>query len=111
MAVNITGRSVARWMRRGALVLLPLYVLFLAGMFVVMSQPPDRFGRLMAHLPMPTLLVVPFETMWNVARGGHVQVGDVAPDFTLPRTDHSAAVTLSSFRGRQPVVLVFGSYT
>jgi len=109
--VSITVRRVGKWMRRAALVLLPLYVLFLAAMFVVMRQPPDRFGRIMAHLPMPTLLVVPFETMWNVARGGHVDVGDLAPDFTLPRTDHSADVTLSSFRGRQPVVLVFGSYT
>lgn len=39
-----------------------------------------------------------------------VQVGDVAPDFTLPRIDRSGDVTLSSLRGR-PVVLVFGSFT
>lgn len=43
-----------------------------------------------------------------------VQVGDVAPDFTLPRVGSGASaageVTLSSLRGR-PVVLVFGSFT
>jgi peroxiredoxin len=35
----------------------------------------------------------------------------MAPDFTLPTLDKSANVQLSSFRGKQPVVLVFGSYT
>lgn len=43
-----------------------------------------------------------------------VQVGDVAPDFTLPRVGEGASaageVRLSSLRGR-PVVLVFGSFT
>lgn len=32
--------------------------------------------------------------------------GDEAPDFTLPQHDGDA-VTLSSFRGRSPVVLAF----
>ena len=35
-----------------------------------------------------------------------ITVGDAAPDFTLPGTDQSE-VTLSSFRGKQNVVLVF----
>jgi hypothetical protein len=39
-----------------------------------------------------------------------VQVGDVAPDFTLPRVGAGDEVTLSDLRGR-PVVLVFGSFT
>lgn len=43
-----------------------------------------------------------------------VQVGDVAPDFTLPRVgsgaDASGDLRLSSLRGK-PVVLVFGSFT
>jgi protein gp37 len=110
-AVSSRPPRVVRWIARSAIVLVPLYALFLAGMFVVMRQPPERFGQIMAHLPMPMLMIVPFETMWNVALGGQVQVGEVAPDFTLPRTDHSADVTLSSFRGSKPVVLVFGSYT
>ena len=37
--------------------------------------------------------------------------GDIAPDFTLSRLDGKETITLSEFRGRKPVVLVFGSYT
>ena len=37
--------------------------------------------------------------------------GDLAPDFTLRDSAGSQAVTLSEFRGRRPVVLVFGSFT
>lgn len=39
-----------------------------------------------------------------------VEPGELAPDFTLPRTDGRGTVTLSDFRGR-PLVLVFGSFT
>jgi len=38
-------------------------------------------------------------------------VGDPAPDFTLQRSDGGGDITLSDFRGRKPVVLVFGSIT
>ncbi len=37
--------------------------------------------------------------------------GQVAPDFTLPTHDGKGQVTLSQFRGKKPVVLVFGSFT
>lgn len=79
-------------------------------MFVTMRQPPQRFGQIMRYVPMPLMMVIPFERMWNVARGGALQAGDVAPDFVLPRADKSGDVRLSSYKGR-PVVLVFGSYT
>jgi len=49
--------------------------------------------------------------MWLWARGGTLEEGGPAPDFTLPTHDKKGQVTLSSFRGRKPVVLVFGSYT
>jgi hypothetical protein len=39
------------------------------------------------------------------------QVGDYPPDFFLKRLGADERVRLSSFRGRQPVALVFGSYT
>ena len=87
------------------------YAVFLAGMFVVMSQPPRRFGRFMRYFPMPAMMLIPFVPMWNLARRGRVEVGDEAPDFTLPAVDRSRTITLSSFRGDRPVVLVFGSYT
>jgi hypothetical protein len=87
------------------------YALFLTGMFIVMRQPPDRFGQIMKRMPMPMLMIVPFEPMWNVARGGQVDVGDPAPEFNLRTADKKSRISLSSFRGQKPVVLVFGSYT
>jgi hypothetical protein len=37
--------------------------------------------------------------------------GEVAPDFTLPTHDGKAKVRLADFRGRKPVVLIFGNFT
>jgi hypothetical protein len=90
---------------------LALYALAVAVMFVVMCQPPVRFGRVMRHFPMPAMALLPFVPMWNIARRGATRVGALAPDFTLPAVDRSRVVRLSSFRGDRPVVLVFGSYT
>ena len=39
------------------------------------------------------------------------KIGEVPPDFFLKRLGSSDRVSLSSFRGRQPVALAFGSYT
>lgn len=39
------------------------------------------------------------------------RVGRPAPDFTLPTQDGLDKVTLSDFRGKKPVVLIFGSFT
>jgi hypothetical protein len=39
------------------------------------------------------------------------RVGQAAPDFTLATHDGKKLVTLSAFRGKQPVVLIFGSFT
>jgi hypothetical protein len=93
------------------LLLVSFYVVALAGMFLVMCLPPERFGRVMRHLPMPVMRVLPFPPLWNVARGGRTRVGAPAPDFALPTLDRQREVRLSPFRGREPVVLVFGSYT
>lgn len=92
-------------------ILVGLYVLLSAGLYWAMLQPPEVFGRIMARTPFPFMIVLPFETLWNHARGGRLNAGDLAPDFRLPTLDHSATVQLSSFRGSRPVVLVFGSYT
>ncbi len=45
------------------------------------------------------------------ARDKAPPLGAEAPDFTLQTRDGKKTVTLSSFRGKKPVVLVFGSYT
>jgi hypothetical protein len=37
--------------------------------------------------------------------------GDAAPDFTLQELHGKKRVTLSSFKGKRPVALIFGSYT
>ena len=95
------------WLLAGA----AAYAVLLAGMFAVMSQPPRRFGQFMRRFPMPLMMLIPFVPMWNLARRGRVEVGDDAPDFSLPTVDRTQVVRLASFRGERPVVLVFGSYT
>lgn len=88
-----------------------LYSVVLAGFDYAMHQPPETFSRVMMHVGPAPFLLFPFETMWKNARAGKLHAGDSAPDFTLPLLDHSGSVTLSSFRGARPVVLIFGSYT
>ena len=39
------------------------------------------------------------------------KAGDAAPDFTLHDAKGADPVTLSDFRGKRPVVLIFGSFT
>jgi hypothetical protein len=76
-----------------------------------MHQPPEKFGHVMAHMPMPAYFLFPFETMWNQARQGHVNPGDPAQDFTVSTLETRTPVQLSSLWTSKPVVLVFGSYT
>jgi hypothetical protein len=104
--------------RRGVRVLMALVAVLIvaqvalcAGFYWAMRQPPDVFGRIVAHTPMPLMMVLPFEPLWMRARAGWLNPGDAAPDFSLPTLDRKQTVRLSSFRGSQPVVLVFGSYT
>ena len=89
-----------------------LYVCF--GVYIVwaMRQPPETFARVMARMPGPVpFLIFPFETAWTHARAGTLHVGDHAPDFSLLKVDKTDRVQLSVLNQRQPVVLVFGSYT
>ncbi len=92
-------------------VVVALYLATSAALYWVMRQPPEFFGRVMRHIPTVAMIVLPFEPLWLNARGGHLKVGDAAPDFSLETYDKKARVQLSSFRGQKPVVLVFGSYT
>jgi peroxiredoxin len=39
------------------------------------------------------------------------KVGDQAPDFTLTDRSGKESITLSDFRGKKPVALIFGSFT
>ncbi len=39
------------------------------------------------------------------------KVGDVAPVFTIKSLDGKSETDLASFKGKKPVLLLFGSYT
>ena len=91
------------------------WVLLTAGLFAIMWLPPERFASTFASVPGHNLLlmsgVLPFRSLWMVARDGSLEVGDPAPEFDLASHDKSQGrVKLSAHLGK-PVVLVFGSYT
>jgi hypothetical protein len=88
-----------------------VWLLIVGAIFVLMLQPPDRFARGMSGIPEYLFPVVPFRRLWTFARRGPLDVGDPAPDFRLETPDRKGQVTLSSFKGEKPVVLIFGSYT
>jgi hypothetical protein len=101
-----------KWVLRSVAALVALYVLMGGAVALAMLQPPERFGQIIKHVPMPLVWgVLPGPRIWMWARQGHLSEGQEAPDFTLSTFDHSSRVTLSSHRGQRPVVLVFGSYT
>jgi hypothetical protein len=93
--------------------LLAIYFCFGAYVLWAMHQPPEVFGQVMAKMPGPVpFLLFPFETAWMQARAGTLHTGDAAPDFSLMKLDKSERIRLSEFsERRQPVVLIFGSYT
>jgi hypothetical protein len=103
----------SRWriFKRILATVLVVWMIFVGVIFWAMNQPPEKFGVVMKHLPWEVFLILPFETLWNQARGGTLHVGDPAPDFTLTKLDKSGTVQLSQLTKTQPVVMVFGSYT
>jgi hypothetical protein len=92
-------------------VLAVLYAAATGAFFFAMCQGPDFFARTMRHVPDYAFIVFPLKPLWMDARKGTLHVGDDAPDFALESTDHKSHFQLSSVRGQEPVVLVFGSYT
>jgi hypothetical protein len=94
-----------------ALPLLLLYPLLFVGFYTAMLQSPKFFSGIMSRTPDVVFAILPFRRMWLSAREGSLKVGDAAPDFSLETYDRKSRVQLSSFRGKKPVVLVFGSYT
>ncbi|HWY53367.1 MAG TPA: hypothetical protein VNZ03_02830 [Terriglobales bacterium] len=113
MPLDTQGKSAKSVWLKVFSVLALLWVLACASLFAVMRQSPDKFALVMARVPGPVaFLIFPFETLWTHARAGRLQVGDPAPDFSLMKLDKSAQIQLSALTAqRQPVVLVFGSYT
>jgi hypothetical protein len=108
MAISSSVRKVVFRVLVG---LVMAYALFAGYILWAMHQPPETFGRVMSRMPDAAYLILPFETMWIHARAGQLQKGDPAPDFSLLKLDKSDKIQLSALSSRQPVVLVFGSYT
>ena len=96
---------------KGLAVAIVLYGLYAVGFFIVMRRAPEKFASVIAGLPMPMMMTIPFERLWSVARAGTLGVGAHAPDFDLETYDRRARVRLSGRLASKPVVLVFGSYT
>ena len=99
-----------RKFRKFAVAFAAVYLALSAGLLAVMHRP-ILFGEVMRHVPGPLMMVVPFKQLWFLARAGRLKVGDPAPGFNLPAADKQSSVSLASFRGQKPVVLIFGSYT
>jgi hypothetical protein len=104
-------RTVLKILGAIAAVCLILYGAAVAVLYTAMRQPPARFGAFMAHVPPPAMMMLPFRPLWMSARAGTLQPGDAAPDFSLPLLHADRKVTLSEEYRKQPVVLIFGSYT
>ena len=113
-AISQTPVERRHWKQITGVVLLTAFVLwvaFVSFMWHIMHKPPEDFAWVMKHMPWEVFLVVPFETLWTHARAGSLQIGDPAPDFSLLKLDKSANVRLSEVNAKQPVVMIFGSYT
>jgi hypothetical protein len=107
-----TGKPRRRllWQVLGALFV--AYLTTCSFFFWAMHQPPSTLGRIVDRTPKLVLfLLIPFIPMWNLAQAGDLEPGDLAPPFELQREQGEEKVRLEDYRGRQPVVLVFGSYT
>lgn len=100
------------WLLRAVAAVAVVYATLAGAVAAAMLQPPERFGQIMTHVPMPLVWgLLPGPRIWTWARSGRLAEGDEAPAFTLSTHDHKARVSLASYRGDRPVVLVFGSYT
>ncbi len=106
-----TKKSRKKLYLRLAAVFLVIYVAVGSFFFVAMHQPPETFSKIIDNTPMPVFMLLPFRTMWNIARAGDLQPGDDAPNFALSAKDEDSIVRLQDFRDQKPVVLIFGSYT
>jgi hypothetical protein len=106
----IAGLTMRIW-QKTLLTIVALYGILCAAALAVMYQTPERFSRVMIHVPDVAFIILPFKPLWFTARAGRLHVGDTAPGFSLPTQDQKNSVQLASFRTAEPVVLVFGSYT
>jgi hypothetical protein len=107
----VSSRTIVRAVAAVVLACALVWGAAVAVLYAAMRQPPERFGAVMSHVPGVAMMALPFRPLWMSARGGYLQVGDRAPDFTLPLLHSDRTVTLSEEYRQKPVVLIFGSYT
>ena len=102
-----------KWILRAVVALVLVYGVLFGAVATAMKQTPERFGAFMKRMPAAVVWGgLPARRMWLWARRGDLAEGELAPDFKLRTTqDRARRVSLSSYRGDRPVVLVFGSYT
>jgi len=103
-----------RWKKLTARILAIVFVLwlgFVGFIWRAMHRPPEGFARVMSHMPWQVFLILPFETLWTQARAGTLHPGNTAPDFSLLKLDKTETFRLSELNKKEPVVMVFGSYT
>lgn len=86
--------------------LVMVYGAFGSYIWWAMHQTPETFGTVMSRMsgPVPFPLF-PFGTFWPLARAGHLNAGDHAPDFLLLKLDKTGRIRLSELNQQQPVVL------
>lgn len=79
---------------------------------LLFPPPPAPSKKAEDGMMMPlTLLKGLFQGELGSFREGP-KVGGLAPDFSLPKhDDDNKSITLASYRGKKPVVLIFGSFT
>lgn len=74
-------------------------------------NPPRPPGGGMGKMPTKATLLKGLATGELGSASEGPKLGQRAPDFTLVTHDGRRTVTLSKFKNRKPVVLVFGSFT
>ena len=78
---------------------------------LLFPPPPPPPKDPTAGMPSPMILLKGlFDGEIGSFHEGPV-VGQLAPDFTLRTFNRATSITLSKFRGKKPVILVFGSFT
>lgn len=78
---------------------------------LLFPPPPPPSKKPGSGMPSPRVLLKGlFEGEIGSFREGP-SLGRLAPDFTLRTFDDEKTMTLSHFRGKKPVVLIFGSFT
>jgi hypothetical protein len=76
-----------------------------------MKIPALQFTAVVASLVLVSLPAAEGRRRGDLRMPDTLKVGQAAPDFKLRTADGTAEVQLSRYREKQPVVLVFGSYT